>query len=112
MLNKASEPGIQNPKSSTVLGGNRIHFVIYRNRSEFNNQRIEPRGKVFYSPSKELEVFYSPSKELEGKYCQDMVESSKILTEEEKPATVCCPSSFQEFGEIFLECVLGLPRQR
>ena len=65
--------------------------------SEKNSFYPKPREKIFASfPSDDNQ--------------QDVVKFSENSIEGEEPSTVCCPSFFQEFGQMFLECLLGLER--
>ncbi len=64
---------------------------------EINSLYPKPREKIFAS-------FSSDDNQ------QDVVQFSENSIEGEEPATVCCPSFFQEFGQMFLERLLGLER--
>ena len=109
-VNETSVPQEQNTKSKLKVDGDK-NFGVYIHRSEQEQIKKpdpmypEPTGNIFASFPSDVVKFSANS--IEGK------EPSTVCcpsSEGEEPSTVCCPSSFQEFGQMFLECLLGLER--
>ncbi len=78
-----------------------------QNEQSLYGKKAKNREKDSFYPKPREKILASfPSDDNQ----QGVVQFSENSIEGEEPATVCCPSSFQEFGQMFLERLLGLER--